>query len=101
MKRDEAIKLLSDQQFLDKLYAYAYQRCNTSHEAEDLCSDIILTILKALRHSGEIKHFHAFSWTVAHRVYADYCERKRETPDCSPWRLWKMTPKNLSIPSEI
>ncbi|MCM1120210.1 MAG: RNA polymerase sigma factor [bacterium] len=77
MKRDEAIKLLSDQQFLDKLYAYAYQRCNTSHEAEDLCSDIILTILKALRHSGEIEHFHAFSWTVAHRVYADYCERKK------------------------
>ena len=77
MKNDEAITLLSDRQFLDKLYTYAYHHCNTSHEAEDLCSDIILAILKALRQNTEIQHFHAFAWTIAHRTYADYCEKRR------------------------
>lgn len=80
MKNNEAITLLSDQQFLDKLYTYAYRHCSTSHEAEDLCSDMILAILKALRQNTEIQHFHAFAWTIAHRTYADYCEvRKRES----------------------
>lgn len=79
MKNNEAITLLSDRQFLDKLYTYAYHHCSTSHEAEDLCSDMILAILKALRQNTEIQHFHAFAWTIAHRTYADYCEkRKRE-----------------------
>lgn len=76
MKNDDAIRLLADRQFLDKLYTYAYRRCCTAHEAEDLCSDMILAILRALRQNEEIQHFHAFAWTVAHRVYADYCERR-------------------------
>ena len=74
MKNEEAIALLSDRQFLDKLYAYSYRHCNTSHEAEDLCSDMILAILKALRQNGDIQNFHALAWTIAHHTYADYCE---------------------------
>lgn len=77
MKNDEAIALLSDRQFLDKLYTYAYRHCSTSCEAEDLCSDMILAILKVLRQNGEIQHFHALAWTIAHRTYADYCERRK------------------------
>lgn len=76
-KPSEAIRLLSDPDFLDKLFGFAYRRCSTSHEAEDLCSEMILSILKALRQQEDIDHFHAFSWTVARRVYADYCERRR------------------------
>lgn len=81
MKNDEAIKLLADPQFLDKLYAYAYRHCSTSHEAQDLCSDIILTILKALRQNTDIQYFPAFAWTVAHRVYADHCEKRKREND--------------------
>ncbi len=81
MKNDEAIALLANPRFLDKLYAYAYRHCSTSHEAEDLCSDIILAILKALRQSEDIRHFHAFAWTIAHRVHADYCERRKRDHD--------------------
>ncbi len=77
MKTDETIKKLSDQVFLDKLYGYAYHRCRTSHEAEDLCSDIILAILRAIYNGKEIQNFYAFVWTVAHRVYADYCEQRK------------------------
>ena len=81
MKNDEAIKLLADPQFLDKLYAYAYRHCSTSHEAQDLCSDMILAILKALRKNTEIRYFPSFAWTVAHRVHADYCEKRKREND--------------------
>lgn len=81
MKNDEAIKLLANPQFLDKLYAYAYRHCSTSHEAQDLCSDMILAILKALRKNTEIRYFPAFAWTVAHRVHADYCEKRKREND--------------------
>lgn len=85
MKNVDPISLLADRQFLDKLYTYAYRRCSTSCEAEDLCSDIILAVLKALRQGGEIQHFYAFTWTIAHRVYADYCEnRKKESARLIP-----------------
>ena len=78
MMKDKAIRLLSDRLFLDKLYAYAYRRCNTSCEAEDLCSDMILAVLKALRGSGEIRDFYALAWTVARRTYADYCDKRKK-----------------------
>ena len=81
MKNNEAIALLADPQFLDKLYAYAYRHCSTSHEAEDLCSDMVLAILKALRKGENIQHFHAFAWTIAHRTHADYCEKRKKEND--------------------
>jgi DNA-directed RNA polymerase specialized sigma24 family protein len=77
MRAKKAIKLLSDKEFLDKLYGYAYKRCNTSYEAEDLCSDIVLMILKSIQRGGETQNFYAFAWTVAHRVYADYSEKRK------------------------
>ncbi len=79
MKTDEARELLAGRDCLDKLYGYAYKRCAVSQEAEDLCSDIILAVLKALRHQSEIDHFYAFVWTIAHRVYADHCENRKKT----------------------
>ena len=77
MKTDETVRLLCDNEFLDKLYAYAYRRCNTSYEAEDLCSEIIADILKAAKNGREIENFYAFVWTVAHRTYADFCRNKK------------------------
>lgn len=77
MRAEETIKYLDDKDFLDKLYGYAYKRCAASHEAEDLCSDIILSILKGIRKNPDIRNFYAFAWTVAHRVYADFSEKRK------------------------
>lgn len=76
MKANEALKLLDDKNFLDKLFHFSYHRCNTSHEAEDLCSDIIFTVISAIHRQEEIDNFYAFVWTIARRVYADYCQRR-------------------------
>jgi len=76
LRYDEAILKLSDREFLDKLYGFAYKRSNTSFEAEDLFSDIILAVIKSLHKTTEIENFYGFVWSVAHRVYADYCEKR-------------------------
>lgn len=76
MKTEETLKLLEDKSFLDKIYQFSYLRCSTSFEAEDLCSDILLAVLSAIRKQEQIEHFYAFVWTIARRVYADHSRRK-------------------------
>ena len=76
MKTNEALKLLDDKDFLDKIYHFSYHRCNTSFEAEDLCSDIVLAVISAIHKQERIENFYAFVWTIARRVYADYCEKR-------------------------
>lgn len=76
MKTNEILKLIGDKEFLDKIYQFSYRRCNTSYEAEDLCSDIILTVISAVHKQEQIENFYAFVWTVARRVYADFCENR-------------------------
>ena len=71
MKTNETLTILADQNFLDKIYQFSYHRCNTSFEAEDLCSDIILAVLSAIQKQESIENFYAFVWTIARRVYAD------------------------------
>lgn len=76
MKTDEALKALGDKDFLDKIYRFSYYRCDTSFEAEDLCSDIILAVISAIHKQERIENFYAFVWTIAHRVYADYSRER-------------------------
>ena len=76
MKTNEILKLISDKALLDKIYQFSYRRCNTSYEAEDLCSDIILAVISAVHKQEQIENFYAFVWTVARRVYADFCENR-------------------------
>lgn len=84
MKTNEPLKLLSDREFLDKIYQFSYHRCNTSFEAEDLCSDIILAVISAIQKQEQIDNFYAFVWTIARRVYADYSRRRNtERQVCS------------------
>lgn len=87
MKTNEALKLIGEKAFLDKIYRYAYRRCNTSYEAEDLCSDIVLAVLSSVRNQKQIENFYAFVWTIARRVYADHAEmgsqtRRRSVSEC-------------------
>ena len=79
MKTNEILKLIGDKEFLDKIYQFSYRRCNTSYEAEDLCSDIILAVISAVHNQESIENFYAFAWTIARRVYADYSEKRNQT----------------------
>ena len=79
MKTNEILKLIGDKEFLDKIYQFSYRRCNTSYEAEDLCSDIILAVISAVHNQENVKNFYAFVWTIARRVYADFSEKRHQT----------------------
>lgn len=79
MKTNEILKLIDSKEFLNKIYQFSYRRCNTSYEAEDLCSNIILSVISAVHKQESIENFYAFVWTVARRVYADYSEKRNQT----------------------
>ena len=78
MKTNDVLQLIGEKEFLDKVYQYAYRRCGTSHEAEDLCSDILLAVLSALRKQEDVENFYAFVWAIARRVYADFSEKRSQ-----------------------
>lgn len=78
MDRQTAVSMLCDREFLDKLYAFSYKRCSSSQEAEDLCQDILLAVLRALSKNDITSSFYAFVWTVAGRVYADHCDKRKK-----------------------
>ena len=76
MKTNEALNCLADRDFLDKVYHFAYHRCDSAADADDLCSDILLAVLSSIRRQETIDNFYAYVWTIARRVYADFCERR-------------------------
>ena len=78
MEANEILKLIGDKEFLDKIYQFSYRRCNTSYEAGDLCSDIILAVISAVHNQESIENFYGFVWTIARRVYADYSEKRNQ-----------------------
>lgn len=63
-------ELLSDKHILDQLYGFAYQRCSSSQDAEDLCSMILMEVLN--KEAGAVKDPKAYLWGIAYRVYADF-----------------------------
>ncbi len=81
MRSEEALAQLNNPEFLDALYGFAYRRCHSSHEAEDLCSDILLAILQSIRRQADIRDFYPYAWSVARRTYADFSRRRRENAD--------------------
>lgn len=67
-----------NQELLEKLYGFSYARCQNHHEAEDLCSEIMVQLVKSIQRGSKIEKFEPFCWRVAHNVYADFCEKRRK-----------------------
>ena len=82
MKKSELLKIMN-QELLDKLFGFCYARTADSHEAEELCSDIIYALVKSAQKEGEIEEIYPFIWRVARNVYADFSEKKRQTAERS------------------
>lgn len=94
MKRTEILKMI-DADLIDRVYRYCYTRTTNSHEAEDLCSDILYAVVKSCHNDKEVSNPIGFFWSVAHNVYADYCEKKHiraENTDEIQAELFEMIP---------
>ena len=77
MKKQDLLKYFDDY-LLDKLFGFCYARTNDSYEAEELCSDIIYSLVKAANSDGEIESVYPFIWRVARNVYADFTDNRRK-----------------------
>lgn len=82
MKKSELLKIMN-QELLDKLFGFCYARTADSHEAEELCSDIVFALVRAAQAEGEIGELYGFIWRVARNVYADFSEKKRKRAERS------------------
>ena len=82
MKKSELLKIMN-QELLDKLFGFCYARTADSHEAEELCSDIVFALVKAAQKEGEIEEIYPFIWKVARNVYAEFSEKKKQRAERS------------------
>lgn len=80
MKKQDLLKAI-DKELLDKLFGFCYVRTRDSYEAQELCSDVALALVKAAHGEGEIQDLYGFIWRVARNVYADFSEKKRKDSD--------------------
>ena len=53
MKKQELLRQFDDD-LLDKLFGFCYVRTNDSYEAQELCSDIVFALVRAVHTDGEI-----------------------------------------------
>ena len=85
MKKQDLLKHL-DEDLLERLFGFCYARTSDSHEAEELCSDILYALVKAAGRGGEIDSVYPFIWKVARNVYADFSDgrRRRAETVCDP-----------------
>lgn len=66
-----------DAELVERLYQYCYARTSCSHEAQELCSDILYTVVRSSRMEGELGNQESYFWGIARKVYADYCADRR------------------------
>ena len=80
MKKDILLTLI-DETLLESLFGFCYARTNDSHEAEELCSEIVYAIVKAGNSDGEIDAPYPFIWRIARNVYADFSEKRQRNSE--------------------
>lgn len=76
------------EEYLDILYYYCLRRTGSTHEAEDLASEIAVQVLTALSKGTEPANFHAWMWQIARSCYSHWAEKKHkraETEDISSY----------------
>lgn len=77
MKKQELLKYFDDE-LLEKLFGFCYARAKDSHEAEELCSDILYALVNAAGSDGEIENIYSFIWKVARNVYDDFSKSRKK-----------------------
>ncbi|MCL2159757.1 MAG: RNA polymerase sigma factor [Oscillospiraceae bacterium] len=76
--KEEFIDSLTNGGMIDKIYGFAYKRCFSKSEAEELCQEIICEILLALTNEVNISNLNAYIWQIANNTYINHInENKR------------------------
>ena len=63
--------------YLDRIYRYLYARVGNHAEAEDLTSQVFLSLIEGLPHYRNQGHFAAWLFSIARRKAADYYRQRK------------------------
>jgi len=77
MQNKALISALSDEH-AEKLFYFCLKKTGDSFEAEDLTSDILVSILSALQQGTEPSNFSAYVWQIARNRYAAWAKRRHK-----------------------
>ena len=73
MQNKALISALTDE-YAEKLFYFCLKKTGDSFEAEDLTSDILVSILSALQKGTEPSNFSAYVWQIARNRYAAWAK---------------------------
>ncbi|MBQ7846976.1 MAG: sigma-70 family RNA polymerase sigma factor, partial [Clostridia bacterium] len=68
--------------YLKKLFYFCLKKTGNSTEAEDLASDIALSILSSLNNGTVPRNFSAWVWTIARNRYSQWAANKHRRRAC-------------------
>jgi RNA polymerase sigma factor (sigma-70 family) len=71
-------KNIIDEELLEKVYLYSYNKLNNKIDAEDLTQDILVEVLTELKKGKEIHSFYSWFWAVAHNKYCKFLDKKKK-----------------------
>ncbi len=66
-----------EEEYLEKVLGFCYQKVNTKEDAEDLSSQIALEVLKNIRSGKQIENLGAFVWSVSNHVFFKWLRAKK------------------------
>lgn len=72
----EALVSLYAAEYLEKIFYFCLKKTGGSQEAEELSSDISLSVLAALDRGTQPEHFSAWVWQIARNRYCAWADRK-------------------------
>ena len=73
-------KELFDDEFIEKVYLYAYKKLHDKSDAMDLAQDIFAEALTAIHKGKKIISFYSWFWALAHNRYCVFLSKKNKTP---------------------
>ena len=64
------------------IFSYCMAKTPNRMEAEDLCQDILLELIRSSGSIRDSKAFYGFMWAVAGNVYKHWCRKKAKPQTC-------------------
>ena len=82
-------------EFMEKVFYFCLKKTRSTDEAEDLCSDISLAVISALKKDVEIRHFAAWVWQIAKNRYRVWALKKHRSSE-----LYVRTEDDVEVPDD-
>lgn len=76
MNGTEALKRF-EEEYMDKVLGFCYQKVNNRENAEDLSVEITLEVLRAIRSGKEIENLGAFVWSVSNHTFFKWLRARK------------------------